>query len=241
VVYLTDQAIGNACHERWGDAVANCLPEPKVAWVLPPGEHPKETPDIPITLARGATLPDHEKVARMLDALDERLADLLSQPMSKGANHTYSPTLRDLSELSGYLPGGQLSWSIPGLPRHLQGMRGGGLLGAGLGYGTGWLASRLMPETWDRDRLPRTMAILGAGAGVAPGLRLCSPIWQKGQIPRETRISCRTTASSRHPPSRTRSSSRCHRIPRLAQIQFPIMPMPRLPWRTIGTLPSSSP
>ena len=70
------------------------------------------------------------------------------------------------SERSGYLPGGNLSWKPP----HLQGMLGGGLLGAGLGYGAGYLGSKVLPRSWDRNRLPRTTAILGALAGMSPGL-----------------------------------------------------------------------
>jgi hypothetical protein len=168
-----------------------------MAWVMLPDQAPDqalEGDELTVTIARGAALPDHEKWAAMLSALDDRLAEMLSQtldnnnnasaplvstafnpafnPVSnrvKAANHTYSPTLRGLGELSGYLPGGQLSWSIPGVPRHLQGMLGGGLLGAGLGYGAGWLGSRMLPASWNRERLPRTMAILGSLTGVAPG------------------------------------------------------------------------
>jgi hypothetical protein len=49
-------------------------------------------------------------------------------------------------------------------------MLGGGLIGAGLGYGAGWLGSRILPKSWDRSRLPKTLAILGGMAGMSPGL-----------------------------------------------------------------------
>jgi hypothetical protein len=75
-----------------------------------------------------------------------------------------------MGELSGCLPEGRLSWTLPGVPRHLQGMLGGGILGAGLGYGAVYLGSRFLPDEWDRSRLPKTMMILGSMAGAAPGL-----------------------------------------------------------------------
>jgi hypothetical protein len=112
-------------------------------------------------------LPPHEKRGAALVDLDEQLSDWLTKA---AADPGYSPTLRGLGELAGYLPGGQLSWQIPGMPRHLQGMLGGGLLGAATGYGAGWLGSRLLPDSWDKHRLPRTMAMLGSMVGAAPGL-----------------------------------------------------------------------
>jgi hypothetical protein len=82
----------------------------------------------------------------------------------------YSPALRITCELSGYLLGGIYWWSKPGVPKHLQGMLAGGLLGAGLGYGAGYLGSTLLPSSWDKTKLPRTMAVLGSMAGASPGI-----------------------------------------------------------------------
>jgi hypothetical protein len=47
----------------------------------------------------------------------------------------------------------------------------GGLIGAGLGYGTGWAAEQLLPEEqFDRGRLRRNAALIGAGLGAVPGI-----------------------------------------------------------------------
>jgi hypothetical protein len=123
-----------------------------------------------IPIARGTTLPDTHKVAATYAALDDTLFGLCKEACEKVAAGDYSHTLRGLGELAGYLPGGHYSWQIPGAPHYLQGALGGALIGAGLGYGTGWLGSRILPKTWDRSRLPKTMAILGSMAGMAPGL-----------------------------------------------------------------------
>src|SRR4051794_27441683 len=88
---------------------------------------------------------------------------------TKLASADYSPVIRGMGELSGDLPGGHYSWQVPGVPRYRQGALGGGLIGAGLGYGAGWLGSRVLPSNWDRSRLPKTLAILGSPAGAAPG------------------------------------------------------------------------
>ena len=48
-----------------------------------------------------------------------------------------------------------------------------GLLTGGLGYGTGWLLEHLFPERYvRRGRLRKTLGLLGAGLGAAPG------VWQ---------------------------------------------------------------
>lgn len=87
----------------------------------------------------------------------------------------YSHALTAAGEISGYLPGGKYGWGIPGVPnfpRHLQGMLAGGLLGGAAGYGLGWLGSKVLPNSWDKRKLKRNMAILGAGIGAAPGIGL---------------------------------------------------------------------
>lgn len=48
-------------------------------------------------------------------------------------------------------------------------MVAGGMLGAGLGYGAGWLGEKILPEEWQRQRLRRSLAVLGGLAGVVPG------------------------------------------------------------------------
>jgi hypothetical protein len=45
------------------------------------------------------------------------------------------------------------------------------LIGGGLGYGTGWLAEKFLPEEYaERGHLPITLGLAGAGLGAAPGL-----------------------------------------------------------------------
>jgi hypothetical protein len=80
-----------------------------------------------------------------------------------------SKPMRLFGNLAGffndYAPG------VPGLPSPLSAMLASGMLGAGLGYGTGWAAEKAMPEKWRRGRLRRTLAILGGlGAAVPAGL-----------------------------------------------------------------------
>jgi hypothetical protein len=127
-----------------------------------------------IAVAHGTALPEHEKVAATYQAVHGLLDSwgmLSGSPhIKEAAFEPYSPTLRGVGELSGYLPGGQLSWQIPGVPRHLTGMLGGGILGAGMGYGLGYLGTRLLPQKWNRDRTPCTFAALGAAVGAAPGM-----------------------------------------------------------------------
>ena len=84
-----------------------------------------------------------------------------------------SPWLRKLFEWGNYFPG-----TYPGgLPNHsgvLTGMLTSGLLGAGLGYGTGALVEGLLPKSWKRGRLRKTLGLVGGLTGVAPGLILGS-------------------------------------------------------------------
>lgn len=47
----------------------------------------------------------------------------------------------------------------------------GGLVGAGLGYGAGWLGEQLLPsQQFEKGKLRKTMAMLGGGLGAAPGV-----------------------------------------------------------------------
>ncbi len=58
-----------------------------------------------------------------------------------------------------------------GGPNPLAATIGGGLLGAGLGYGAGWLGEQLLPESvFERGKLRRTMSVMGGLAGAAPGI-----------------------------------------------------------------------
>ncbi len=58
-----------------------------------------------------------------------------------------------------------------GGPNPLISTIAGSLLGAGLGYGGGYLAEKLLPEKYfDKGRLRRTTALAGALLGAAPGV-----------------------------------------------------------------------
>lgn len=59
---------------------------------------------------------------------------------------------------------------LPFTPSPVAHAIAGGLLGAATGYGAGWLGEKLLPETWERKKLRRSMMLLGAGLGAAPGL-----------------------------------------------------------------------
>jgi hypothetical protein len=85
----------------------------------------------------------------------------------------YSPTLRRLGELAQFFP----SKDIPGFGgRPIASTVASGLLGAGLGYGAGWLGEKVLPA-WaqgEEKSLRKRWAILGglggAGLGSTPGL-----------------------------------------------------------------------
>lgn len=83
-----------------------------------------------------------------------------------------SPTLSGLAKGLGYRPG-----IIPGAPSPIISGLASGLLGAGIGYGTGWLGEKLMPDKWKKGRLSRTLAIMGGLAGAAP-----SAVWMANNV-----------------------------------------------------------
>ncbi len=65
------------------------------------------------------------------------------------------------------------SWfsNLYGGPNPLAATIGGALLGAGMGYGGGWLAEQLLPEQYfNKGRLRKTMAVAGGLMGTAPGI-----------------------------------------------------------------------
>jgi len=91
-----------------------------------------------------------------------------------------------------------------GGPNPLAATIAGGLLGAGLGYGTGWLAEKFLPEEYfERAPTRRTGAVLGGMLGATPGAlwslsRLTNPAiadksWlQKLTFPKEGRAALRS-------------------------------------------------
>ena len=81
----------------------------------------------------------------------------------------YSNALRSAGEWLNFFPMAGQNGQTLNSPGPVQAMLTSGLVGAGLGYGAGWLGERLMPETWRRGKLSKTLALLGGAAGLAPG------------------------------------------------------------------------
>lgn len=102
----------------------------------------------------------------------------------------HGPWLRvktaSLPELLG--PVAQAGGWHRGLPTNLLGgpspfsaMVASGALGAGAGYGAGWLAEQLVPEEYLRTgRLRKTLASLGGLAGAIPGFWTATDNWRHG-------------------------------------------------------------
>ena len=69
---------------------------------------------------------------------------------------------------------GKMLGVIPNAPGPVSSMLVGGLAGAGLGYGAGWLAEKILPEHWKRNNLRRTLATVGGTLGVMPGIGMAA-------------------------------------------------------------------
>ena len=82
----------------------------------------------------------------------------------------YAPLLHSTGETLNFFPGHYAGTNIPNSPSPVASMLTSGLVGAGLGYGAGWLGEQLMPDSWQKGKLRRTLALAGGGLGVAPGL-----------------------------------------------------------------------
>ena len=82
---------------------------------------------------------------------------------------SYSPTLRELAENMNLVPGDFVG-GIPNAPSPLTSMLVSGMAGGALGYGLGTLGEGVLPNSWRRGRLRRTLALMGAGVGSTPGL-----------------------------------------------------------------------
>lgn len=73
------------------------------------------------------------------------------------------------ASLAGYTDGP--TTAVLGGPNPLSATIGGGLLGAGLGYGTGWLLEKFLPKRYfNKGRLRKALGIGGGIAGAVPGL-----------------------------------------------------------------------
>lgn len=87
--------------------------------------------------------------------------------MEKGAESPFLKELANLWQLRPAQPNDLISVNAAG---PISSMLLGGLMGAGLGYGGGWLAERILPRRWQKGRLARTMAMAGGALGAAPGM-----------------------------------------------------------------------
>lgn len=94
-----------------------------------------------------------------------KYADTFASEWEKQGTSTLLNTLAQYMNLiPGEFPGG-----LPNHPSPLTSMLVGGLAGAGLGYGAGYLGEHLLPQTWQRGKLRRTLATAGGALGAAPG------------------------------------------------------------------------
>lgn len=85
--------------------------------------------------------------------------------LEKGAE---SPVLSELAKLWQIKPG-KMFGAIPNAAGPLASLLVGGMAGAGLGYGAGWLGEQLLPNRWEKGKLRRNLALMGAGIGALPG------------------------------------------------------------------------
>lgn len=92
----------------------------------------------------------------------------LSNPEGSWVKVAYSQSLRDLGENLNFFPG-QYVGGIPNNPSPVAAMLTSGLLGAGIGYGSGRLLGSILPQGYGK-KLGRTGAILGGAIGAVPGL-----------------------------------------------------------------------
>lgn len=98
---------------------------------------------------------EYEKIAAAVKDLPEKQA--------------YSEAIRRTGELLNFFPG-KYPGGIPNSPSPLAAMLTTGLVGAGLGYGAGAIGEAVMPHTWQRGKLRRTLAMLGGAGGALPGM-----------------------------------------------------------------------
>ena len=97
------------------------------------------------------------------DIVVEVYYDNFDELMEKGAE---SPVLSELAKLWQLKPG-KMFGAIPNLPGPLSAMLVGGMAGAGLGYGAGYLGEKILPDRWEKGRLRRTLALMGGAAGTS--------------------------------------------------------------------------
>jgi hypothetical protein len=93
----------------------------------------------------------------------KRIEPELNKAAAEGPT-AFRRVLEAMNLLPGEYPGG-----IPNNPSPLKSMLVSGLAGGAMGYGAGWLGEKVLPDNWKRNRLRWTLAMMGTGAGAAPG------------------------------------------------------------------------
>lgn len=106
------------------------------------------------------------------DLTDEQLAarnDKINFPEVEAHAPQGVQPFKAIGQAAGFVPGPVTD--VLGGPNPISSSLAGGVLGAGLGYGTGWLLEHLFPERYaERGPLRTTTGILGALLGAGPGL-----------------------------------------------------------------------
>lgn len=129
--------------------------------------------DTPYVLGNQASRSDVRRVKSAVATVGygtpwELCGDDVTAPDFAMVKVAYSPFLRRAGELLNFFPG-KYPGGIPNYPKPLGAMLTTGLVGAGLGYGAGWLGEQLLPNKWRKGRLRTTLAALGGAAGAIPG------------------------------------------------------------------------
>jgi hypothetical protein len=107
-------------------------------------------------------------------------AELKNEPVPEQPHNPGTQPFRFLSQISGHAPG-TIS-SLLGGPSPLSATIAGGLLGAGLGYGTGTLLENILPNKYiEKGKLRKTLGLAGGGIGLAPGILWGAANYQNGQ------------------------------------------------------------
>lgn len=109
-----------------------------------------------------------------------RLIRQAREDTSKAAEVAVSDVLGPPAEVLGFKEGPLNSWF--GGPRPLASTLAGGAIGAGAGYGAGWLAEHLLPDQLlQKQRLRKTLALLGGALGAVPGAYQAVDNWSQNK------------------------------------------------------------
>lgn len=131
-------------------------------------------PDQQIAALHGpcATIDD---LARCRDAVKRAGLDCLDWPIDlltltdsgDFIKVAYSPALKNIGETLNFFPGQYAGTGIPNHPSPLAAMLTTALIGGGLGYGVGRLGEAILPASYQRGKLRKTLGLAGAAAGGA--------------------------------------------------------------------------